>query len=193
MAGKLDGLERVEVDSRTEWRAWLKKHHRRSEGIWLVRWKKARPDKYMGYDAIVEEALCFGWIDATARPLDQERSLILVCPRKPKSMWSKVNKERVERLIASKRMTAAGRQAIAVAKANGSWSTLDEVEALVIPADLAKAFAKDRKAKQHFDNFPPSALKQALWWIGSARTEATRSKRIAQVVALAAQNQRISG
>lgn len=188
MAGKLDGLERVDVAGRAEWRAWLKKHHRRSEGIWLMRWKKARPDKYMGYDAIVEEALCFGWIDATARPLDHERSLILVCPRKPKSMWSRVNKDRVERLIAQKRMAVAGLKAIETAKANGSWTTLDAVETLEVPADLAKALAKNKVAKKHFDAFPPSARKYALWWVGSAKTEATRNKRIAQVVELAAKN-----
>ncbi len=192
MASKLDRLEQVEVIGRAQWRAWLKRHHLRSEGIWLVRWKKARPDKYMGYDAIVEEALCFGWIDATARPLDHERSLILVCPRKPKSIWSKVNKARLEHLIADGRMMEAGLQAIEVAKANGSWTALDAVEALVVPPDLAKALAKNKVAKKHFDAFPPSARKYVLWWVGSAKTEPTRNKRIARTVELAAQNIRVN-
>lgn len=190
MAGKLDRLEQVDVADRAEWRAWLKKHHSRSEGIWLVRWKKGHPDRYMGYDAIVEEALCFGWIDATARPLDHERSLILVCPRKPKSIWSKVNKDRVERLVAENRMTAAGLRVIEVAKANGSWTSLDQVEALVVPPELAKALAKNKTAKKHFDAFPPSARKYALWWVSSAKTDLTRNKRIAEVVDRAARNLR---
>jgi uncharacterized protein YdeI (YjbR/CyaY-like superfamily) len=187
MAGKLDRLEQVDVADRAEWRAWLRRNHRRSGGIWLVRWKKGHP-RYMGYEAIAEEALCFGWIDSTARPLDHERSLILVCPRKPKSTWSKVNKERVERLIAAKRMTAAGLKAIEVAKANGSWTALDAVEALVVPPELAKALARNKTARKHFDAFPPSARKQALWWVCSAKTEATRAKRVALVVERAAQN-----
>jgi len=188
MSSKLDKLEQVEVRSRAEWRAWLKKHHTRSTGIWLIRWKKIREDMYMGYDAIAEEALCFGWIDATARPLDHERSMILVCPRKPKSIWSKVNKARVERLIAEKRMTAAGLKAIAVAKANGSWTSHDAVEALEMPADLTKALAKNKAAKKHFEAFPPSARKFILYRIGSAKTEVTRTKRIVEAVELAALN-----
>lgn len=188
MAGKLDQLEHVEVKDRAAWRAWLKRHHTRTEGIWLVRWKKARSDKYIAYEAIVEEALCFGWIDATARPLDHERSLQLICPRKPKSVWSKMNKARVERLITAGRMTPAGLKAIEVARANGAWNSLDEVESLVIPEDLAHALARNKKAKEHFDAFPRSALKYVLLWVTSARTEATRKKRIAETVALAARN-----
>ena len=185
---KLDSLERVEVRSRAEWRARLRKHHTRKAGIWLVYWKKGHPDKHIGYVPIVEEALCFGWIDSTARTLDADRSMLHVCPRKPKSMWSKVNKGHVDRLIASKRMMPAGMKAIEVAKANGSWTTLDAVDTLEVPKDLAKALAMDRTAKKHFDAFPASARKYILYWISSARTEGTRAKRIAQAVDLAAQN-----
>ncbi|MBK8533200.1 MAG: YdeI/OmpD-associated family protein [Flavobacteriales bacterium] len=185
---KLDSLERVEVRSRAEWRAWLRKHHTRKAGIWLVYWKKGHPDKHIGYVPIVEEALCFGWIDSTARTLDADRSMLHVCPRKPKSMWSKVNKGHVDRLIASKRMMPAGMKAIEVAKANGSWTTLDAVDTLEVPKDLAKALAMDRTAKKHFDAFPASARKYILYWISSARTDGTRAKRIAQTVDQAAQN-----
>ena len=193
MVGKLDRLEQVDVADRAAWRAWLRRNHKRSEGIWLVRWKKSRPDKYIGYDAIAEEALCFGWIDATARPLDHERSLILVCPRKPRSVWSKVNKQRVERLFAAKRMAAAGIKAIETAKANGAWSALDAAEDLVMPADLARALAQAPNARKHFDAFPPSARKYALMWIGSAKTAATRERRIAETAGRAARNIRPNG
>lgn len=188
MANKLDALEQVEVTSRAQWRAWLKKHHTRTTGIWLVYWKKAHADKHIGYDAIVEEVLCYGWIDSTARSLDAERSMLHICPRKPNSVWSKVNKARVEHLLATKRMATPGLRSIEVAKANGSWTALDAVEALEMPADLTKALAKNKTAKKHFEAFPPSARKFILYWIGSAKTEATRTKRINEVVTLAAQN-----
>ncbi|MEZ4789041.1 MAG: YdeI/OmpD-associated family protein [Flavobacteriales bacterium] len=188
MATKLDSLEQVEVTTRAQWRAWLKAHHTRTTGIWLVYWKKEHADKHIGIAAIVEEALCFGWIDSTARALDADRSMLHLCPRKPKSMWSKVNKERVERLIANKRMARAGHQAIETAKANGSWNALDAVEAFHVPEDLERAFKKNRTAWKHFNAFPPSARKFILHWIGSAKTEATRLKRIAQTVALAEQS-----
>lgn len=192
MATKLDSLEQVEVTSRAQLRAWLTKNHRQETGIWLITYKKAVPDKHISWDVVVEEALCFGWIDSTARPLDADRRMLYVCPRKPKSMWSKVNKARVEKLIASKRMTAAGQAVIDAAKASGSWNTLDQVEALVMPPELTKALAKNKTARKHFEAFPPSARKFILWHIGSAKTEATREKRTARVVELAAQNMRLT-
>lgn len=185
---KLDTLERVEVTNRAEWRAWLKKNHTRTIGIWLVSYKKVVPEKYIGWDVIVEEALCFGWIDSTARGLDAERSMIHVSPRKPKGVWSKVNKARIEHLIASKHMAAPGLKVIEAAKANGSWTAIDAVEAFEMPKELTKALAKNKVAKKHFDAFPPSARKVILHWVLNAKTETTRTKRIAETVALAAQN-----
>jgi len=187
---KLDALERVEVTSRAEWRAWLKKNHTRTVGIWLVSYKKVVPAKYLGWDLIVEEALCFGWIDSTARGLDAERSMIHVCPRKPKSVWSKVNKARVAKQVASKRMTAPGLKVIEVAKANGAWNSLDAIEAFEMPLELVEALENNKAAKKHFDAFPPSVRKVILMWIAGAKTEATRTRRIEQTVTLAAQNVR---
>lgn len=185
---KLDLLERVEVTSRAEWRAWLKKNRTRTVGIWLVSYKKVVPEKYLSWNHIVEEALCFGWIDSTARGLDAERSMIYVCPRKPKSVWSKVNKARVEELIASKRMAAQGMKVIDLAKANGSWTSIDAVEALVIPNDMAKAFLKNKTAQKYFDAFPTSSRRNILMWVTGAKTDVTRTRRIEQAVALAAKN-----
>jgi uncharacterized protein YdeI (YjbR/CyaY-like superfamily) len=190
MPTKLDGLERVEVTSREEWREWLKEHHSRTVGIWLVTWKKSAPAKHVGWDAIVEEALCFGWIDSLPRKLDEQRTMLYLSPRKPKSTWSRVNKERVVRLEAEERMAAAGRLSIAVAKENGSWTAIDAVEELVLPADLKRALSANSIAKGHFNAFPAGARKNILQWITSARTSATRSKRIEEAVSLAAKNQR---
>ena len=188
MANKLDALERVEVNDRARWRAWLEKHHARSVGVWLVLHKKHRADLHVPVEHVVEEMLCFGWIDSTARPLDADRRMLYVCPRKPKSVWSKVNKERVERLIAARRMMPAGLQVIGIAKAHGSWTALDAMEALEVPPELAKALAKNKPAKKHFEAFPPSARKFILTQIGQAKTDATRAKRIEEAVRLAALN-----
>lgn len=188
MAGKLDGLERVEFTSRAQWRAWLRKHHARDTGIWLVHWKKAFPDKHIGYAAIVEEALCFGWIDSLPRKLDEQRTMLYLSPRTRKSVWSKLNKERVARLLAEGRMAKAGLAKVEAAKADGSWSALDAIEELEIPADLFKALARNAVAKRHFDAFTPSARKMILAWIGGARTPATRADRVRQTVEQAARN-----
>lgn len=188
MATKLDTLERVEVTSRTQWRAWLKKHHTRAQGIWLVHWKKARPDKYIGYDAIVEEALCFGWIDSLPRKLDAERTMLYLSPRKPKSVWSKLNKDRIVHLEATGLMTEAGRAKIEASKLDGTWTTLDAVEAMAMPDELTNALARDRIARKHFEAFPPGSRKIILQWINSAKTIATRDKRISETVTLAAKN-----
>lgn len=193
MPTKLDALEQVEATSRGQWRAWLKKNHARTIGIWLVTWKKATPAKHLSYDAIVEEALCFGWIDSLPRKLDESRTMLYLSPRKPKSVWSKLNKERIERLIAARRMAAPGLKAIEVAKSNGSWNSIDAAEAFKMPADLQRALKKDRKALVHYESFPPGARKQILTWLLDARTEQTRARRISIVVELAAKNIRANG
>jgi len=188
MTSKLDLLEQLEVISRTEWRAWLKKHHARTEGIWLVTWKKSTPGKYLPYAAIVEEALCFGWIDSLPRKLDEQRTMLYLCPRKPRSVWSKLNKDRIEKLEAVGLMTSIGRAKIEAAKRDGSWTKLDIVEALGVPEDLAKALAAERTATKHFNAFPPGSRKIILQWISSAKTATTRARRIKDTVELAAKN-----
>ena len=188
MASKLDSLERVEVTSRSQWRAWLKKHHKRKEGIWLVTWKKATPAKHLPYAAIVEEALCFGWIDSLPRKLDEERTMLYISPRKPKSVWSKLNKERIVKLEATGLMTKAGRAKIEAAKHDRTWTILDAVEAMAMPDELTNALARAPLARKHFEAFPPGSRKIILQWINSARTSATRDKRISETVTLAAKN-----
>lgn len=188
MPRNLDALERVEVASRTEWRQWLRTNHRRTTGIWLVTFKKQVANKHLPYAAIVEEALCFGWIDSLPRKLDAERTMLYLAPRKPRSVWSALNKRRVGALIANKRMTVAGLRKIEAAKADSSWSAIDAVEALVVPGDLMKALKARPCAMEHFNAFPPGSRKQILQWIHSARTEATRTVRIQEAAELAARN-----
>ena len=186
--GKLDSIARVTVRSRAEWRAWLEKHHAQTDSIWLVTYKKASGPLHVPYDSIVEEALCFGWIDGLPRKLDDKRSMLLLSPRRPSSAWSKINKERVERLLAAGLMHPAGLRAVEQAKSDGTWSALDGVETLQVPEDLGAALSRNRTAAAFFAAFPPSSRRGILEWIASAKRPETRAKRIAETVALAERN-----
>jgi uncharacterized protein YdeI (YjbR/CyaY-like superfamily) len=190
VSGHAADLERVEVKSRAEWRAWLEQHHEQAESIWLVTFKKAAGERHVPYEAVVEEALCFGWVDSLPRKLDDERSMLLLSPRKPGSAWSALNKRRAERMIAEGRMHPAGLAKIEAAKADGAWSRLDGVEALAVPDDLGAALAEHGKAAENFQKFPRSARRGILEWILQAKRPETRAKRIAETARLAAQNKR---
>lgn len=185
---KATEYEKVHLTTRNEWRRWLRSNHRTSPGVWLVSYKKATGKPRIEYEDAVEEALCFGWVDSKAGALDDERSMLTFTPRNPKSAWSKPNKERVARLIRGGHMAKAGLDAVAAAKESGAWTALDSVEALQVPPDLAKALAANKRAQNNFEGFPPSTKKNILWWIGSAKREETRAKRIDETVRLAAKN-----
>ncbi len=188
MPSPLATLPLLEVETRAQWRAWLQAHHTTATGVWLVTYKKATGHRHLPYADAVEEALCFGWIDSKPGTVDAERSKLLYTPRKPKSVWSAVNKERIERLLAVGQMTTAGIAAVERARANGSWDALVQSDALQEPPALQEAFAANAAARKHFDAFPPSTRKQLLAWIWDAKTDATRAKRIAETVSKAAEN-----
>lgn len=175
--------------SRKQWRDWLQGHHGRTEGIWLVVWKKASGQANLDYDAAVDEALCFGWIDSKPRSLDERRSMRWFAPRKPGTGWSRANKLRIERAIAGGGMTVAGMAKIDAAKRDGSWAKLDDVENLIIPPDLALALTRTR-GTAHFDAFPRTVKRSILEWIGQAKRPKTRAMRIDQTAVLAARNER---
>ena len=181
---------RIEVTSRAQWRAWLEQHHDKSGSIWLVTYKKCVPDNYVSYDAVVEEALCFGWIDSVRKPVDETRTMIRVSPRKRGSEWSRVNKVRIERLIEQGLMMPPGVAAVESAKADRSWSLLDEADALKMPEDLRRALAKAGEAASDFDAYTPSVKRRILWWIAQAKRPETRAQRIQHVVARAAAKER---
>jgi uncharacterized protein YdeI (YjbR/CyaY-like superfamily) len=181
--------DQIEVRSRVELRDWLAANHTRSESIWLVTWKKPSPH-HLPYDAVVEEVLCFGWIDSQPRLLDTERSMIRLSPRKPKSGWSKVNKVRIEKLISTGLMTPAGLTRVEEAKRSGAWELLDAAHARVVPDDLLSAFHRHPKAEQNFNAFPPSAQKAILEWISLAKRDETRAIRVEETARLAAENRR---
>jgi uncharacterized protein YdeI (YjbR/CyaY-like superfamily) len=183
-----DGLGRFYAANRQEWRDWLLHHYRTAAGVWLIYYKKQSGRPYVAYDDAVEEALCFGWIDSRSNALDDERYLQLFTPRKPRSPWSRPNKQRVERLIEQGLMTPAGYALIEAAQRDGSWNMYDAVEDLVMPNDLREALAANDLARLNFDMFSNSSKRNILWWIASAKRPETRHKRIEETVRLAAEN-----
>jgi uncharacterized protein YdeI (YjbR/CyaY-like superfamily) len=175
------------------WRAWLAANHDTARGVWVASWRKASGRDRVAYEDLVEEAICFGWIDSTVNILDAERALQLMTPRKPKSGWTRLNRQRVTALEAQGRMTDAGRRAVEVAKANGWWTIHDAVEDLVESDDLADAIDASTTARTAWNGFPPSARKQMLWRVASAGKPETRTSRIAKIVAQAEHGRRAAG
>lgn len=179
----------VHAETRAEWRAWLEANHASESGAWLVSWRRGHGPR-VEYEEAVEEALCFGWIDSQGSNIDERRSKQYYAPRKPGSGWAATNKARVERLIAEGLMRPAGLEAIERAKANGSWTLLDSVEAGEIPDDLAAALAAAPPARANFDAFGKSAKRAMLEWTAQAKRPETRAARIRQIAERAAVNER---
>jgi uncharacterized protein YdeI (YjbR/CyaY-like superfamily) len=183
-----DHLETVYARNRQEWRLWLEKNYHSSIGIWLIYYKVKSGKPSIKYSEAVKEALCFGWIDSKVKTIDEERYMQIFTPRKPKSVWSKLNKQYIEELIQTGLMTEAGIKKIEAAKQDGSWTTLDAIEALLIPQDLQQALEASDAAKTYFTKFSNTSKKNILQWIESAKRPETRLKRIQQTVISVAQN-----
>jgi uncharacterized protein YdeI (YjbR/CyaY-like superfamily) len=182
----------IQPQGRAAWREWLEEHYDRSTGVWLVRYKRPTGKPRIDYEDAVEEALCFGWIDSTARTLDDKRSMIWFAPRKPKSVWATSNKKRVERLLAAGLMHPVGLAKVELAKADGSWNLLDSAENLEIPADLAAALAAYPSARANFEAFPASVKKMILGWIRLAKRAETRAARVSETARLASEGIRVN-
>lgn len=174
--------------NRAEWRQWLQENHATAQGVWLIYFKKGSGKTRVEYAEAVEEALCFGWIDSVVKPMDEFSYKQLITPRKPKSNWSKLNKERIVRLIEMGLMTEAGFKTIEIAKQKGTWNALDEVELLLVPSDLQAEFDKNPLAFQKWEAFSRSARRGILEWLLNAKRPETRAKRVEEIVSLAAKN-----
>ncbi len=174
--------------NRNEWRKWLQKNHSSEQNVWLIMYKKETGILSVSYEEVVEEALCFGWIDSKSNKRDDESRFLYIATRKPRSPWSALNKSRIDRLIKENKMTAAGLDKIKIAKKDGSWKMLDKIEALEMPAVLVKAFAKNKKGLANFEKFPPSVKKQLFFWVDSAKTTLTKEKRIVEIITSAEKN-----
>ena len=188
MTRPVSDLPQLEPASRAEWRAWLEANYDSAPGLLLAIGKKGRTRTTLTYEEAVEEAVRFNWIDSTAHPLDEDRYRQLFTPRKPGSTWSRSNKERIARLEAQGLLLPKTVAAIEAAKADGSWSQLDDVDNLVVPDDLAAALAAEPDASGNFERSSASQRKLALYWISTAKRPETRAKRIEATVRAAAEN-----
>ena len=185
-----DGRRYVQPTTRAQWRAWLVRHQDDGAGAWMVSWKKGTGRPAVPYVEAVEEALCVGWVDSTSGRLDEERGMLWFAPRKRGSGWARTNKERVARLEADGLLLPRGLEVVATAKADGSWSLLDDVENLVEPDDLRAALDADTAARAAFDSFPKSARRMILEWIRQAKRSETRATRVATTVSEAHEGRR---
>lgn len=176
--------------SHTDWRKWLEQNHQSKQSVWLVYFKSSTKVPSLSWSEAVDEALCFGWIDSTKKTIDKERYMQYFTRRKPTSTWSKVNKDKVTKLIQSDRMTKAGFDSIETAKQNGTWSLMDSVEEMIIPEDLSIALNKHEGAMAFFQSQSKSIKKGMLHWVVVAKRLETRDKRIAEIAGLAAKGMR---
>lgn len=177
-------------ESQTEWRQWLERNHSSQQSVWLVFYAKSSEKPSITWSEAVDVALCFGWIDSKKIKIDEQTSHQFFSKRKAQSTWSKINKEKVRQLIDSGLMTQAGLDIIEVAKQNGSWALLDEVEELIIPKDLEKAFRKHKGSKDYFLSLNKTVKKMMLQWIVLAKRPETRQKRIDEIAELTGQKKK---
>lgn len=176
-----DNLDIFYPEDSEQWRDWLIENHTREKGIWVLQYNKKSDKPTISWSDAVDEALCFGWIDSLKKKLDDESSIQYFGKRKPKSTWSKINKQKIERLTAENRMSQAGSDTIQVAKENGSWEILDSVEELLIPDDLAVELSNRENATEFFNSLSKSVKKMLLQWLVLAKRPETRLKRILEI------------
>jgi uncharacterized protein YdeI (YjbR/CyaY-like superfamily) len=183
-------FEQVEVASVRELHTWLLANHTKQQSVWLVTFKKHIPGKYVSVSEVLDEVLCFGWIDGLRRKLDEQRTMQLIGPRRQQK-WAQTYKVRAERLIADGRMRPAGLAPILAVKKAGLWDQIDSVDALIVPLDLNRALRANPNAFKNFMAFSPSSRRNVLRWINAAKTDATRLKRINQTAVLAKENKKV--
>lgn len=173
--------------SRAEFRKWLSQNHTQTSGVWVVIFKISSGKVNLTVSEVVEEALCFGWIDSVPGKIDTEKYKLFVSPRKPTGVWSAINKKRVAKLIRLKLMKPTGIAKVKLAKKNGSWDKLNDSDRLKIPQDLKAGLSKNKSAAEFFRSLAPSSKKAILEWIYGAKTDGTRQRRVSETVRLAAQ------
>jgi uncharacterized protein YdeI (YjbR/CyaY-like superfamily) len=183
-----NNIKTFHAKTRKEWRNWLEKNHQSEKSVWLIIYKKESKTPSVYYPEAVDEALCFGWIDSKPNKRDNSSYYQFFAKRNPKSNWSKVNKEKVGRLIKEGLMHSSGIEMVEFAKQNGTWTALDEVENITIPDDLQNLFSKNKIAFENWERFPRSSKSGILEWILNAKKPETRQKRIEETISLAEKN-----
>lgn len=181
-------LQELYFKTDMEWREWLLDYHDSVKGVHLIFYKVDHKKDSMRWEEAVKVALCFGWIDSTVKSLGDGKRKQYFCPRKPKSVWSAVNKNHIAQLHKANLIHQSGHHSIKIAKENGSWTALDDVENGVIPSNLQQAFDANKKAFENYLNFAPSYRKQYLYWLNQAKREATKQKRIEAIIKLCEAN-----
>ena len=189
---KTENFEQVEIISQQQLRDWLQKNHNQKESIWLVTYKKNVLEKYVSVQQVLDELLCFGWIDGIRRKLDDERTMQLIAPRKVEH-WTKTYKDRYAKLLKNNLVEDAGKVAVAISKKSGLWNFMDDVDELIKPTDFIKELESYKNAMANFNAFGASSQRFILRWIKLAKTTDTRNKRIKQAAALADKNLKIPG
>lgn len=184
----MSDIQEIYFQNAELWRAWLEFNHHKKTGVFLIMYTVGHEMDSMRWEEAVKVALCFGWIDSTAKSLGNGKRRQYFTPRKPKSHWSAINKTHIETLISEELMHESGLKSIAIAKENGSWNGLDEVENGVVPEDLKAAFEKHPEAFHNYQNFAPSYRKGYLYWLNQAKRETTRIKRIKEIIDYCSRN-----
>ncbi len=186
----MDKKEQHYFKNANEWREWLHENHSTSKGVHLIFYRVNSEFESMRWEEAVQVAICYGWIDSTVRKLDDDRRIQVFSPRKNKSVWSKLNKTYIEKLLKENLIHESGLAKIETAKQNGSWTSLDAVEGLIIPEDLKLAFEQNKIAFENYKNFSPSYRKNYLYWLNQAKREETRNSRITQIINLCSLNKK---
>jgi uncharacterized protein YdeI (YjbR/CyaY-like superfamily) len=189
---KTENFDKITITSAKELRAWLLANHTQEESVWLVTYKKSVPQNYVSRWEVLDELICFGWIDGIRRKLDDDKTMQLISKRKVQH-WAKTYKDRAAKLIEENRMHSSGLQSIEVSKTNGLWNFMDDVDNLIIPDDLAQELSKHDNATEFFHGINDSSKRFVLRWIKLAKTDKTRTKRIQEIARLSAKGEKLKG
>jgi len=187
-----ENFEKLEVSSIEELNKWLYENHQQKESIWLVTYKKIVPEKYLSTSVVLDELLCYGWIDGIRRKLDDNRTMQLISPRRIEH-WAKSYKDRAEKLIELGKMQVSGFQSIEISKQHGLWDFMDDVDKLIVPKDLQDALNKINGASDFFHGINDSSKRFVLRWIKLAKTDKTRASRIDQIANLSSKGEKLKG
>ena len=184
----MNDIEEYYPNNKKDWRKWLELNHKKKGAVWLILYRKKSSRHNLSWSESVDEALCFGWIDSTKKTINNDCYKQYFSKRKAKSNWSKVNKDKVKNLIDQGLMKEEGYKSIEMAKENGSWTILDEVEELLIPEEVEKEFANHQGSMEYFNSLSKSSKKILLYWVVSAKRKETKQKRILEIVENASKN-----
>jgi uncharacterized protein YdeI (YjbR/CyaY-like superfamily) len=189
---KTENFQQIVIEKPQQLRDWLLQNHTQKESIWIVTYKKEVLEKYVSVQEVLDELLCFGWIDGVRRKLNEEKTMQLISPRKVQH-WTKTYKDRFAKLEKEGRMMDAGRACVALSKQNGLWHFMDDVDALIKPADFIKCLKEHGNAENNFNGFGKASQRFMLRHIKISKTEATRAKRILEISVLAMDNKKLPG